>query len=69
MPSSFLPYSLWRPASHVQRREPEGAAEAHVGPGDEPRARSVVQVGLREQAVEVNRQWPVLSDSVWHERG
>lgn len=37
-----------------ERREPEGAAEAHAGPQDEPRGRTRLQVGLREQQMEVN---------------
>lgn len=48
------PFSVRRAAAHVQRGEPEGAAEAHVGTGDEPHPRPVLQVGLREQEVEVN---------------
>lgn len=62
MYSPFSTRSVRRSAGHIQRREPEGPAEAYVGIGDEPRARIVLQVGLREQAVEVNyRPWPWLS--------
>lgn len=37
-----------------ERGEPEGTAETHAGPEGEPHRRSSLQVGLREQPLEVN---------------